>query len=277
MSYRSPNPSGSPYSSGSRSSGGWVGSQYRQSPQQRSSGGWVGCPQGSPPPSTGVDFKTPISQKLLTLKLSGKVKGARMLGGETSIANAFVFVFTAQQGPIKDFRQIEMYACSHGMATIASLLLFVFNPNPETRIFQEVSGDVKRLENGRLYLVIPSCIGTTDRRDPNSAWFDRGGVSGSRGGADKQTWGSGANLDAIPEARAIVPACDIKSNPALMRVPLVQFCEAMTRVGAIPLQVEIDSQHSSPVEPAATSSVPWFVEDEPSTSGSKFDDWGNKL
>jgi hypothetical protein len=254
MWHRSPNPSGS---------------QNYRSPQQRSSGGWESRQdRQSPPSQMGFDLHTPLRHAMLSTLLAKKISAARN-HGTTSIANAFLFRMS-RDGPITSFEQLERYACQNGMANIAALLLFVFNPR--TQMFREA----KRLEEDQVYLVIPSCIGTSTRRDPNDVWSANGGVGGSCGAYDKQEWGSGANIDAPEMQRSIVAACDIKADPNLMRVPLKTFCDAMAEVGAIPLQVEMDSQRSSPVESPAQSAFGYFqAKDEPGES--KFDDWGNPL
>ena len=305
MSHRSLNQSGSQSfrSSQQQSPGGLVGRQDRQSPQQGSPGGWGGRqgqqshqqgspsgwggrqgqqshPQGSPsgwgsrqdsqsPPSQmGFDLHAPLRRAMLSTLLAKKISAARN-HGTTSIANAFLFR-TSRDGPIRSFEQLERYACKNGMATIAALLLFMFNPG--TQMFQEA----KRLAEDQVYLVIPSCIGTSTRRDPNDVWSANGGVGGSCGAYDKQEWGSGANIDAPEMQRSIVAACDIQAVPTLMRVPLKTFCDAMAEVGAIPLQVEMDSQRSSPVESPAQSAF-GYSQAEDDLSESKFDEWGNRL
>lgn len=270
----SPNPSGSQNyrSPQQQSRGGWVGRQDRQSPQQSSPGGWVGRQERRSPPME-FDLHATIRRDMLSATLAKKVSAAR-LPGTTDIANAFLFRMS-RGGPIRSFQQLEQYACQNGMANIAALLLFVFKY--ETQMFQES----KRLEEDQIYLVIPSCIGTSLRRDPNDVWSANGGVGGSCGASDKQTWGSGANIDAQEVQRAIVAACDIKANPNLMRVPLERFCHAMTTVGAIPLQVEMDSQRSSPVESPAQSACGYLqAEDEtPATLSCKHGvlDGGQKI
>ena len=285
----SPNPSGSQNYPSPQQRGGWVGRQDRQSPQQGSPGGWGerqysrSPPQGSHggyvgsqdsrSPHREFDLHATIRLAMLSTMLRKKISAAR-LPGTTNIANAFLFRMS-RGGPIRNFLQLEQYACQNGMANIAALLLFVFNH--ETQMFQEV----KRLEEDQVYLVIPSCIGTSLRRDPNDVWSANGGVGGSCGASDKQTWGSGANIDAQEVQRAIVAACDIKANPNLMRVPLERFCHAMTTVGAIPLQVEMDSQRSSPVESPAQSACGYLqAEDEtPATLSCKHGvlDGGQKI
>jgi hypothetical protein len=200
---------------------------------------------------------------MLPKKLDKKVTAAR-IPGTTSIANAFL-IDTSCGGKIMSFEWLERFACQNGMANIAALLLFVFNPS--TKMFQEA----KRLEEDQVYLVIPSCIGTSTRSDPKDVWSANGGVRGVGGVNDTQEFGRGTNMGASEMQRSIVDARDIKADPNLMRVPLKNFCDAMAGVGAIPLQVEIESQRSSLAESAATA----YVEDDPPAS--RFDDWGNKL
>jgi hypothetical protein len=136
------------------------------------------------------------------------------------------------------------------MANIAALLLFVFNPS--TKMFQEARC-LGLEEDQDIYLVIPSCIGPSTRRDPNDVWSANGGVRGVGGVNDTQEFGRGTNMGASEMQRSIVAARDIQADPNLMRVPLKNFCDAMAGVGAIPLQVEMDSQCSGHVESAAPS------------------------
>ena len=269
MSYRSSNTSGS---QSFRSSGGWAERQDRQSHQQVSTGGWAGR-QDSQSPSSQMrfDLHALIRREMLSALLAKKISAARN-PGTTSIANAFLLRMS-RGGPIRNFLQLERYACQNGMANIAALLLFVFNPRTQT--FQEVVH--KGMEEDQVYLVIPSCIGKSSRSDPNDVWFANGGVAGSCGSSDKQAWGSGADIDLQKVQRTILAASDIQADLKLVRVPLETFCDAMARVGAIPLQVEMDSQRGSLAESAATSSVPLPVEDEPSASGPQYDGWGNRL
>jgi hypothetical protein len=205
---------------------------------------------------------------MLSALLAKKISAARN-PETTSISNAFL-LHMSRGGPIRNFLQLERYACQNGMANIAALLLFVLNPRTQT--FQEVVH--KRMEEDHIYLVIPSCIGRSTRSDPNDVWFANGGVAGSCGSSDKQAWGSGADIDAQKLQRTIIAACDIKADPNLMRVPLKTFCDAMAEVGAIPLQVEMDSSCNGivPVE-----SIAIFVEVAVDSTGPKYDDWGNRL
>jgi hypothetical protein len=135
------------------------------------------------------------------------------------------------------------------MANIAALLLFVYNPR--TRKFEDATK--KGMKEDQVHIVIPSCIGTSTRSDPKDVWSANGGVRGVGGGNDTQEFGRGTNMGTPETQRSIVAARDIKADPNLMRVPLKTFCDAMAGVGAIPLQVEMDSQCSGHVESAAPS------------------------